>query len=65
MGLRTYAIDLQRADIGIPAARLFVPGLCHYKPRLGHRRLLEVPKTLGWKPKGLGAEDLNSMPLLI
>jgi ribosomal protein S12 methylthiotransferase accessory factor len=65
MGLRTYAIDLQRADIGIPAVRLFVPGLCHHKPRLGHRRLVEVPKVLGWKPKGLGAEDLNPMPLLI
>ena len=65
MGLRTYAIDLQRADIGIPAVRLFVPGLCHFKTRLGHRRLLEVPRKLGWKPEGLGAADLNSMPLLI
>ncbi len=65
MGLRTYAIDLQRADIGIPAVRLFVPGLCHFKPRLGHRRLVEVPKKLGWKPEGFGAEDLNSIPLLI
>lgn len=65
MGLRTYAIDLQRADIGIPAVRLFVPGLCHYKPRLGHRRLVEVPKTLGWKLESFGAADLTSMPLLI
>ncbi len=65
MGLRTYAIDLQRADIGIPAVRLFVPGLCHFKTRLGHRRLVEVPKKLGWKPEGFGAADLNSMPLLI
>jgi ribosomal protein S12 methylthiotransferase accessory factor len=65
MGLRTYAIDLRRADIGIPAVRLFVPGLCHYKPRLGHRRLVEVPKTLGWKPEDFDAADPNSMPLLI
>ena len=65
MGLRTYAIDLQRADIGIPAVRLFVPGLCHYKPRLGHRRLVEVPKKQGWKPEDYDAADLNSMPLLI
>jgi ribosomal protein S12 methylthiotransferase accessory factor len=65
MELRTYAVDLQRAEIDIPAARLFVPGLCHYKPRLGHRRLVEVPKKLGWKPEGFGASDLNSMPLLI
>jgi ribosomal protein S12 methylthiotransferase accessory factor len=65
VGLRTYAIDLQRADIGIPAVRLFVPGLCHYKPRLGHRRLVEVPKKHGWKPEDFDVADLNSMPLLI
>jgi ribosomal protein S12 methylthiotransferase accessory factor len=65
LGLHTYAIDLQRAGIGVPAVRLFVPGLCHYKPRLGHRRLVEVPKMLGWKLEGFGAADLTSMPLLI
>jgi ribosomal protein S12 methylthiotransferase accessory factor len=65
MGLRTYAIDLQRADISVPAVRLFVPGLCHYKPRLGHQRLVEVPKKQGWKPEDFGAADLTSMPLLI
>ena len=64
-GLRTYAIDLQRTDLAIPAVRLFVPGLCHYKPRLGHQRLVEVPQKLGWKPEGLGATGLNAMPLLI
>jgi len=42
-----------------------VPGLCHFKTRLGHRRLVEVPKKLGWKPEGFGAADLNSIPLLI
>ena len=65
LGLRTYAIDLQRAEIGIPAVRLFVPGLCHYKPRLGHRRLVEVPKMLGWKAQDFDATDFNATPLLI
>ena len=64
-GLRTYAIDLQRTDLAIPAVRLFVPGLCHYKPRLGHQRLVEVPQKLGWRPEGLGTTGLNAMPLLI
>jgi ribosomal protein S12 methylthiotransferase accessory factor YcaO len=64
-GLTAYGADLQRADIGIPAVRLFVPGLCHFKPRLGHRRLVEVPKKLGWKPERYRAEDLSSTPLLI
>jgi len=64
-GFRAYGADLQRPDIGVPAVRAFVPGLCHFKPRLGHRRLVEVPKKLGWKPEGFRAEDLNTAPLLI
>lgn len=65
IGLRTYAIDLTRADIGVPATRLFVPGLCHDKPRLGHQRLLTVPKALGWRERSFSAGDLNATPLLI
>jgi ribosomal protein S12 methylthiotransferase accessory factor len=62
-GLRTYEVDLTRADIGIPAVRLFAPGLCHFKPRLGHRRLIEVPRALGWREQT--ASDLNPVPLMI
>jgi ribosomal protein S12 methylthiotransferase accessory factor len=64
-GLQTYSVDLQRADIGIPAVRLFVPGLCHFKPRLGHARLVKVPKALGWRGADFSARDLNPTPLLI
>lgn len=64
-GLHTYCVDLQRAEIGVPACRLFVPGLCHFKPRLGHHRLLAVPKALGWRDKSFAAHDLNPTPLLI
>jgi ribosomal protein S12 methylthiotransferase accessory factor YcaO len=62
-GLRTYEVDLTRVDIGIPAVRLFAPGLCHFKPRLGHRRLIEVPRALGWREQT--ASDLNPVPLMI
>ena len=64
-GPRTYEIDLTRADIGIPAVRLFAPGLCHFKPRLGHRRLIEVPRALGWREQAFAASDLNPVPLMI
>jgi ribosomal protein S12 methylthiotransferase accessory factor len=63
IGLRTYAVDLTRADIGIPAVRLFAPGLCHDKPRLGHQRLVTVPRALGWREPGFSAADLNQTPL--
>lgn len=63
--LSAYLVDLQRPDIGIPAVRMFVPGLCHFKPRLGHSRLVEVPKALAWQEPAFAAIDLNQSPLLI
>lgn len=40
LGLQAFIIDLTRKVFGVPVARAFVPGLCHYKPRHGHPRLL-------------------------
>lgn len=64
-GLQAYIVDLQRPDIGMPAVRAFVPGLCHFKPRLGFRRLIEVPRALRWRDANFGSQDLNAVPLLI
>ena len=64
-GLEAYLADLQRPDIGVPAVRAFVPGLCHFKPRLGFRRLIEVPRALRWREASFGAKDLSALPLLI
>ena len=63
--LEAYIADLQRPDIGVPAVRAFVPGLCHFKPRLGCRRLIEVPRALRWREAGFDAKDLSEVPLLI
>lgn len=64
-GLAAYSRDLQRPEIGVPAVRAFVPGLCHFKPRLGFRRLIEVPRALRWCEADFGADDLSDLPLLI
>jgi ribosomal protein S12 methylthiotransferase accessory factor len=64
-GLEAFFVDLQRDDIGIPAVRAFVPGLCHFKPRLGHRRLVDAPRALGWRDPGFAAADLAVLPLLM
>ena len=63
--LEAYIADLQRPGIGVPAVRAFVPGLCHFKPRLGFRRLIEVPRALRWREAGFDAKDLSEVPLLI
>ena len=64
-GLRAYSVDLERVDLGIPALRAFVPGLAHYKPRLGLKRLTDVPRGLHWRDDSFGAQDLSEVPLLI
>jgi len=64
-GLEAYSLDLQRADIGVPAVRAFVPGLCHFKPRFGFRRLIDVPRALRWREAGFDVDELTDLPLLI
>jgi ribosomal protein S12 methylthiotransferase accessory factor len=64
-GLEAFSLPLQRPDIGVPAVRAFVPGLCHFKPRLGFRRLVEVPRALKWCDEDFSFEKLSALPLLI
>lgn len=49
-GIDLYEIDLTRPEIGIAVSRLLAPGLCHYKPRLGCRRLLGLNRELLSEP---------------
>lgn len=65
MGLSLWRLDLSRADLPVCAARVIVPGLCHYKAQLGVRRLYEIPLTLGWCSQLKCEEDLSAVPLLI
>ncbi|WP_162917609.1 YcaO-like family protein [Dongia deserti] len=65
VGLEAYVLDLRRTEIGVPAVRAFVPGLCHFKPRLGLKRLIDVPRALRWHDGSFGPQDLSDLPLLI
>ncbi len=65
MGLSLWVLDSSRPELPVHAARVVVPGLCHYKAQLGVRRLYEVPLALGWSSRPLREEDLSSLPLLI
>ena len=56
---------VERPDIAVPAVRALVPGLCHFKPRLGLNRLVDVPRTLRWRDPSIAAQDLSDVPLLI
>ena len=58
-GLEAFAVDLTRPEIGIPVVRVVAPGLQHYGPRFGGKRLYEVPVKLGWLDRPLIASQMN------
>jgi ribosomal protein S12 methylthiotransferase accessory factor len=57
--------DLTRPEIGIPAARVWVPGLCDLHPRFGRSRLIQVPVIMAWKAAHFTEVDLIRDPLPI
>jgi ribosomal protein S12 methylthiotransferase accessory factor len=65
VGMETIVIDYTRPDIGLSTAKVVVPGLRHFWPRLGPGRLYDVPHALGWLPRPLAEDELNPVPLLM
>jgi len=64
-GLEMIIVDLTRPDIGFPVVRVIVPGMIHFWPRFGCRRLLEVPKMLGWIDRDISEDNLNPVPFFL
>lgn len=58
-GLHTLVLDQTRPDVGLPVARVVVPGLRHFWPRFGPGRLYDVPVALGWRDAPLPEDGLN------
>ena len=64
LGMEMLVLDLTRADIRMPAARVLVPGLRHFRPRFAPGRLYDVPVALGWVPAPTAEADLNPVPFI-
>ena len=64
-GIEPLWIDLTRADIGVPTARVIAPGLRHFWARFAPGRLYDVPVKMGWLPKALAEEELNPTPCFL
>ena len=62
-GLEVLVLDQTRADLGLPVARVVVPGLRHFWPRFAPGRLYDVPVQLGWLPSALREDELNPIPV--
>jgi ribosomal protein S12 methylthiotransferase accessory factor len=62
-GFDMLRIDLTHADIGVPTARVVVPGLRSMKPRFGPGRLYDVPIALGWVEAPVMENELNPLSM--
>ena len=63
-GLEFLVLDQTRPDIGMPVARVIVPGLRHFWERFAPGRLYEVPVAMGWRDEALAEADLNPVPVI-
>ena len=61
-GLEMLVVDLTRPDVGLAVARVLVPGMVHFWPRFGAKRLYDLPVKLGWMDQPKVENDLNPVP---
>ena len=59
-GLEMLYHDLTRPEVGMPVAKVIVPGLLHFWRRFGHERLYKIPVQEGWLTRPYAEHELNS-----
>jgi bacteriocin biosynthesis cyclodehydratase domain-containing protein len=64
-GLEVLVVDQTREDVGLPVARVVVPGMRLFRARFAPGRLYDVPVALGWLREPAAERDLNSVHILI
>jgi ribosomal protein S12 methylthiotransferase accessory factor len=64
-GLEMLVLDQTRPEVGLPVAKVIVPGLRHFWARFAPGRLYDVPVRLGWLPRPLAEEELNPIPMFL
>ena len=63
-GMEFLVLDQTRPDIGLPVARVIVPGMRHYWQRFAPGRLYEVPVEMGWLEHPLTETEINTAPVI-
>ncbi len=64
-GMEMLVLDQTRPDIGLPVAKVIVPGLRHFWARFAPGRLYETPVTLGWLDEPIDEEQLNPVSMFL
>lgn len=60
-GMDFLVLDQTRPDIGVPVARVIVPGMRHFYRRFGKGRLYDIPIKLGLRDTPVLESDLNQI----
>ena len=64
-GHEVLVLDQTRPDIGLPVAKVIVPGLRHFWARFAPGRLYDAPVELGWIAKPTPEDRLNPIPMFV
>jgi bacteriocin biosynthesis cyclodehydratase domain-containing protein len=64
-GLEMLVLDQTRPEVGLPVAKVVVPGLRHFWARFAPGRLYDVPVRLGWLARPLSEDELNPVPMFL
>ena len=64
-GMEMLVLDQTRPEVGLPVAKVIVPGLRHFWARLGPGRLYDVPVQLGWLPRPFAENELNPIAMFL
>ncbi|GAA2353877.1 TOMM precursor leader peptide-binding protein [Streptomyces cuspidosporus] len=64
-GMELLALDQTRPDVGLPVAKVLVPGLRPHWARFAPGRLFHTPVALGRLAKPTPYQDLNPIPLFL
>jgi ribosomal protein S12 methylthiotransferase accessory factor len=64
-GLEMLVLDQTRPEVGLPVAKVVVPGLRHFWTRFAPGRLYDAPVRLGWLARPLAEDELNPIPMFL
>lgn len=65
LGLEMLVVDMTRPDVGLPVAKVLVPGLRHFWRRLSPGRLYDVPVQLGWLERAHTEDEMNPIACFV
>ena len=64
-GMEFLVLDQTRPDLGIPVAKVIVPGMRHFWARFAPGRIYDVPVEVGWLERPLAETELNPTHVFI